>query len=148
MTKTVEDVRTRAIRDLGADFSQYNFADDTSFQTYVLELATEVVEDQTPRVNPYSLDTAPLFAAAAFETESRMVQRILNQFYSNVLSTESITIGPITLQQGRNESTSKDIRDYMEMLHNEAEAQMVKGGARSRRGAIRVWTPACRIRII
>jgi hypothetical protein len=148
MPNTDQDVADRAIRDLGADYSQYNFADDPSFQAYVLDVADDVTADHSARVNPYSLDNPHLFSAAALETESRMVYRILNMFYQNVLSTESITIGPISLMQGRNESVSKDIQGWADTLHDQAEAELVAGGAKGRSGAIRVWIPNERIVII
>lgn len=149
MTATLQDVADRANRDLGAEFAQYNFVDDVTFQEYVLELSTEVSGAQAVRVGDlYTLDNAALFDAAVLETMSRMAQRILAQFYGNVLSTESITIGPIQLQQGRNESVSKDIRDYVQMLHLEAEAALARFGAPSRKGAIKVWVPRNRITVI
>lgn len=144
-TKTAADVVTRAIQDLGTDFSQQNFPDDATFQAYALVVANEVIAEHTARVDPYSLDNIDLFNAAKFETMSRLARRIRSLYYSGVLSSESITLGPISLSQAKNELVAKDIGDYADQLHGEAEAWLGAGGARGRRGAIRVWVPRNRI---
>jgi len=149
MPNDVTTVASRAVRDLSVKWDQLGYVDEPTFVAATIELATEVTVDQQPRIGAtWTLDTPVLFQAAIFETMSRLMYQVLNQYYSAVLSTESITLGPITLSQQRNEMVSKDILANAQLWHVRAESKLVAGGAQGRRAALRNWIPQCRIVVV
>lgn len=141
MPVTDVDVIQAAIDDLGADFSQYNFNDDATFKAWLQATLDRIQVQFQDLIGTVDVTKPKHFDACQYELESFMLHRLVNQYYSGVLTSESITLGPLALAPLKNEPVAKDIVALADIYHRRAMAKLGAAGAPGRKGAIRVYDP-------
>lgn len=146
-----EDVKSDALLLLGGDYTRWEFESEGAFDEWMDLLVDSVVEDHSDRVPNWTLETPKLRQAAMYELASRMLERSVSLGYGSYANedVEGLSVGPIKIAPGRRSvSVVTGTQDLEDRYHLRAESLLGQAGLPGRKGAIRVWTPACHTTII